>query len=127
MQKMSLKNVATNFNDFANLLSHNSELDNVMGIDYKTYLLDDILTKVDRATMSISLEGREPLLDHRIIEFVAKLSTEYKIKNGNKKYILKSIVHDMIPREVMERLKMGFSIPLNEWFGDELKNICWNI
>lgn len=115
------KNITTNFDDFGRLLSHNNNLYKVMAIDYKTYQLDDILTKVDRATMSVSLEGREPLLDYRIIEFVAKLPIEYKIKDGNKKYILKSIVHDYIPKEIMERPKMGFSIPLNEWFGDELK------
>ena len=93
-----------------------------MAIDYKTYQLDDILVKVDRATMSASLEGREPLLDHNLIEFVATLPNDYKIYNGDKKYLLKSIVHDYIPKELMDRPKMGFSMPLNEWFGDELKS-----
>ena len=92
-----------------------------MAIDYKTYQLDDILVKVDRATMSVGLEGREPLLDHRIIEFVSTLPSKYKIKNGEKKYILKEIVHNYIPKELMDRPKMGFGFPLKEWFGDELK------
>jgi hypothetical protein len=115
------KDIKTSFDDKIFLNSHNDCIDKMMAIDYKTYQIDDILTKVDRATMSVSLEGREPLLDHRIIEFVSQLPSSYKIKDGNKKYILKSIVHDYIPKELMDRPKMGFSIPLNEWFGDELK------
>lgn len=113
--------IHTNFEDKILLNLYNDAVDKMMAIDYKTYQLDDILVKVDRATMSVSLEGREPLLDHRIIEFVSKLPSSFKIKNGNKKYILKSIVHDYIPKELMNRPKMGFIIPLNEWFGDELK------
>ena len=101
---------ATSFDDKILLNSHNDG-----------NRLDDILTKVDRATMSVGLEGREPFLDHRIIEFVSQLPSSYKIKDENKKYILKSIVHDYIPKEMIDRPKMGFGIPLNEWFGDELK------
>lgn len=114
-------NIKTSFDDKIYLNSHNNAVDKMMAIDYKTYQIDDILVKVDRATMSVSLEGREPFLDHRIIEFVSQLPSNFKIKNGNKKYILKSIVHDYIPKELMNRPKMGFGIPLNEWFGDELK------
>jgi len=118
----SNSSIITNFYDYSLLNTHNDSINKMLAIDYKTYLIDDILTKVDRAAMSVSLEGREPLLDHRIIEFVAKLPSSYKIKDGNKKYILKSIVHNYIPKEIMDRPKMGFSIPLNEWFGDKLKN-----
>lgn len=96
-------------------------LDNVMAIDYKTYQLDDILTKVDRATMSASLEGREPLLDYRIIDFVAKLDPNLKIKNGQKKYLLKQITHKYLPKEIMDRPKMGFGVPIFDWFKVELK------
>ena len=91
-----------------------------MGIDYNTYLLDDILVKVDRATMRSSLEGREPLLDQHIIEFAAQLPNDFKIRNGNKKFILKEIVHDFIPKELMERPKMGFAIPINYWMRNSL-------
>lgn len=115
------KNLSISLNNYPNILDSNEILDKIMMIDYKTYQLDDILVKVDRATMSVGLEGREPFLDHRIIEFVSTLPNNYKIKNGNKKYILKSIAHDYIPKEIMERPKMGFSMPLNKWFGDELK------
>jgi uncharacterized protein YlzI (FlbEa/FlbD family) len=68
----------------------------MQAIDYQTYLLDDILQKVDRATMTVSLEGREPFLDHRIIEWAATLPDTYKYHHGNKKYILKEIVHQYI-------------------------------
>ena len=96
-------------------------LDNVLAIDYKTFQADCILPKVDRATMYYSLEGREPLLDHRLIEFLAKLTPELKIKDGVKKYLLKTIVHKHIPKSIMDRPKKGFSIPIFEWFSDELK------
>ncbi|WP_226609112.1 asparagine synthase (glutamine-hydrolyzing) [Marinobacter nauticus] len=96
-------------------------LDNVLAIDYKTFQSDCILPKVDRATMYHSLEGREPLLDHRLIEFLARLSPDLKIKNGVKKYLLKTIVHEHIPESIMDRPKKGFSIPIFEWFSDELK------
>ena len=112
--------IITSFSEYSLLTNKNSALDKLMAMDYKTYQLDDILVKVDRATMSASLEGREPLLDHKLVEFVAKLPSDYKIHNGDKKYLLKSIVHDYIPKELMDRPKMGFSVPLNEWFGDEL-------
>ena len=97
-------------------------LDNVLAIDYKTYQLDDILTKVDRATMSVSLEGREPLLDYRIIDFVAKLDPNLKIHNGTKKYLLKEITHKYLPKEMMDRPKMGFGVPIFDWFNAELKD-----
>ncbi|MGJ0321443.1 asparagine synthase (glutamine-hydrolyzing) [Aliarcobacter cryaerophilus] len=118
---ISHKDLSLSLKNYPNILDKNEVLDKIMMIDYKTYQLDDILVKVDRATMNAGLEGREPFLDHRIIEFVSTLPNNYKIKDGNKKYILKAITHDYIPKEIMERPKMGFSIPLNEWFGDELK------
>lgn len=93
----------------------------MMAIDYKTYMVDDILQKVDRATMSVSLEGREPFLDQDIIEWAAQIPSGIKYYNGQKKYILKQIVHKYIPREIMERPKMGFGIPLEEWLCNELK------
>jgi len=114
--------IVTSFDKYESLNNSNHAIDKLMAIDYKTYQLDDILVKVDRATMSASLEGREPLLDYKLIEYVAKLPNDYKIHNGDKKYLLKSIVHDYIPKELMDRPKMGFSMPLEEWFGDELKD-----
>lgn len=97
------------------------QLDRMLAMDYKTYMVDDILVKVDRAAMSTSLEGREPLLDHRLIEFVAQLPSNYKMKGNNKKYILKQIVHRYIPEKMMDRPKMGFGIPVFQWLRKDLR------
>ena len=83
-------------------------------------MVDDILTKVDRATMSVGLEGREPLLDYRIVEFVSQLPSEIKYKNGIKKNILKEITYKYLPKNIMERPKKGFSVPIELWFKKEL-------
>ncbi|MDX2172641.1 MAG: asparagine synthase (glutamine-hydrolyzing) [Bacteroidota bacterium] len=93
----------------------------MQAIDYQTYLLDDILQKVDRASMTASLEGREPFLDHRIIEFVAQLPDSYKYHKGIKKYLLKEIVHKYVPKNIMNRPKMGFAIPIEKWLMKDLK------
>jgi asparagine synthase (glutamine-hydrolysing) len=86
-------------------------------------MVDDILQKVDRATMSVSLEGREPFLDQAVIEWAAQLPSTYKYYQGQKKYILKQIVHKHIPKEIMERPKMGFGIPICSWLNNELKDL----
>ena len=93
----------------------------MMARDFVTYLPDDILVKVDRATMAVSLEGREPLLDHNLIEFVAQLPSEAKVKNGEKKYILKRIAHKYVPKKLLDRPKQGFAIPLADWLRKDLK------
>ena len=100
-----------------------SSLSYMMAIDYETYLPDDILQKVDRATMFASLEGREPFLDHRIIEFAAQLPDDYKYYKGEKKRIIKDIVHEYIPKEIMDRPKMGFAIPIANWMHTSLKEL----
>lgn len=96
-------------------------INGMLAVDYKTFMLDYILMKVDRATMSVGLEGREPLLDYRIVEFVAQLPAEMKYKNAVKKWMLKEITHKYLPKEMMNRPKKGFSVPVQEWFKDELK------
>ncbi len=87
----------------------------MMAIDYQTYLLDDILQKVDRASMSIGLEAREPFLDHNVIQWASSLPTDLKYRYGEKKFIIKELVHRYVPREIMDRPKMGFAIPVKEW------------
>jgi asparagine synthase (glutamine-hydrolysing) len=114
--------IVTNFDDIDQVLDINP-INQMLAIDFKTYLPDDILTKVDRATMSVSLEGREPLLDHRIIEFAATIPIKYKINNGIKKAIFKDLVHDYIPKELMDRPKMGFGIPVKEWMRTDLVDL----
>jgi asparagine synthase (glutamine-hydrolysing) len=95
----------------------------MMAVDYQTYMADDILQKVDRAGMSVSLEGREPFLDQSIIEWAAQLPNEYKYHNGDKKYIIKQVVYKYIPKEMMDRKKMGFGIPVDKWLNNELKEL----
>jgi asparagine synthase (glutamine-hydrolysing) len=95
----------------------------LLNIDYQTYMVDDVLVKVDRATMSVSLEGREPLLDHRLSEWAAQLPSDLKIRNGQKKYILKQICHQYLPKEMMDRPKMGFGIPMVKWFEAEIESL----
>jgi asparagine synthase (glutamine-hydrolysing) len=119
--KISPNFLKTHFDDFDCLQDNLGVLDKLLAIDYKTYQLDDILTKVDRATMSVGLEGREPFLDYRIIDFVAKLDQNLKINNGTKKYLLKKIVHKYLPKEIMDRPKMGFGVPIFDWFKTDLK------
>ena len=116
-----IKTIPTNFDLFKQFTKGNDEINAMLAIDYITYLPDDILTKVDRATMSIGLEGREPLLDHRLVEWMAQVPGNYKIRNGEKKYILKQIVHKYIPKSIMDRPKMGFGVPVTIWFKKELK------
>lgn len=98
-----------------------SPLKYMMAIDFQTYLPDDIMTKVDRATMRFSLEGREPFLDHKIIEWATQLPDDFKYHNGIKKYILREIVHQYIPKELMDRPKMGFAIPIEKWMMEDLR------
>ncbi len=101
--------------------SNYSSLAYMMAVDYQTYLVDDILQKVDRASMTVSLEGREPFLDHRIIEFVAQLPDNFKYHKGIKKHILKEITHQYIPKTMMDRPKTGFAIPIEKWLATDLK------
>ncbi|WP_419678391.1 asparagine synthase (glutamine-hydrolyzing) [Aliarcobacter lanthieri] len=96
-------------------------LDQMMAIDYKLFMNDDVLTKVDRATMSVSLEGREPLLDHRIIEYMARVPLDIKYRNKQGKYLLRQILYKYLPKEMVDKPKSGFQIPLNEWLRYELK------
>ena len=100
---------------------HNGDVIQMMlAFDYKFHMVDCIVAKVDRATMSASLEGREPLLDHRIVEFAAQLPSSMKYHEGIKKVLLKEIVHQHIPKEIMVKRKMGFGAPVHSWFKDDI-------
>ena len=103
-------------------IESSDEINSMLAIDYVTYLPGDILTKVDRATMSVGLEGREPLIDHRLLEWMGQIPGDIKIKKGEKKSILKDIVHQYIPKQIMDRKKMGFGVPIDIWFKKELKD-----
>jgi asparagine synthase (glutamine-hydrolysing) len=78
-------------------------------------MVDDILTKVDRMSMAVSLEAREPLLDHRLLEFAARVPTSLKLKDGRGKYLLRKALQRKVPPEILERGKHGFEAPIGEW------------
>jgi asparagine synthase (glutamine-hydrolysing) len=101
----------------------NNRTEQAVYTDFATYLPDDLLVKVDIASMAVALEGRSPFLDHEFLELTAQIPFGLKIKGlDNKKYILKEALRGIIPDEVMFRPKMGFGIPIADWFRNELKN-----
>jgi asparagine synthase (glutamine-hydrolysing) len=110
----------TNFESFRPLADA-EPLDRMMAVDFQTFMVDDVLVKVDRATMGVSLEGREPLLDHEVAEFMARVPTRLKYKGGEGKYLLKKVLYNHIPKHYFERPKSGFQVPLFEWLKSDLR------
>jgi asparagine synthase (glutamine-hydrolysing) len=104
--------------DYVSMLQH---------IDIETYLPDDILSKVDRASMAVSLEARVPLLDHVLMEFVATIPASFKLRNGTGKHLLKRAMLGSLPSEILSRRKMGFGVPLGAWFSRELRDMTRDI
>ena len=97
-----------------------SAAENQAYFDLEYYLKDDLLTKVDRASMRYSLETRVPLLDHEVVEFALNLDERLKVNNGTTKYLLKQVLYKRVPKELFERPKWGFSIPLSKWLKTDL-------
>ena len=107
----------TRLNGNGDLVSRLSE------IDIHTYMLDDILVKVDRMSMANSLEVRSPILDHRIVELAGKLPTQYKIRDGRGKYLLRKVLQKRLPANTLRKGKQGFSVPLRDWFRGRLRGL----
>ncbi|MGB0166517.1 MAG: asparagine synthase (glutamine-hydrolyzing), partial [Luteibaculum sp.] len=114
--QVPFENKSTYFDIENSLGNHNDDLNKMLAIDYKTFLMDNNMVKVDRASMSVGLEGREPFLDQDVIELAARLPSHYKIRSGYTKSILKHITHRYVDPAIMDRPKKPFIAPLEVWF-----------
>ncbi|MGE0102612.1 MAG: asparagine synthase (glutamine-hydrolyzing) [Blastocatellales bacterium] len=109
------------FLDHFNRAGTKDPLARVQYVDFKTYLPDDILTKVDRASMAVSLEVRSPLLDHQFVSLAARIPSRFKIRGGEGKYIFKRALSGILPRQVLNRRKRGFVTPIAQWLREDLR------
>jgi asparagine synthase (glutamine-hydrolysing) len=108
-------------------LDNNDTINTMLAVDQRTFLPDDLLFKIDIATMAHGLEARSPFLDHQLIEFVNRIPGSQKIKGLKKKYILKRAMNSLLPAELLKRPKHGFDVPVSAWLKGILKELCEDI
>jgi asparagine synthase (glutamine-hydrolysing) len=113
--------------DLLKITDATDEIERMQFLDMNFYMAEDILTKVDRASMAVSLEVRAPFLDPRVAEFAASLPLAYKLKGSKGKYILKKAVEDLLPRNILNRPKKGFGIPIAEWLKGKLNPLMHDL
>jgi asparagine synthase (glutamine-hydrolysing) len=109
------------YRDYASRVTTGEPIDRLLYLDSKTYLPGDILTKVDRMSMAVSLEARVPLLDHKLIEFVARMPASLKMRGSESKYIFRRAIKGIVPDEILNRPKQGFGVPIGAWINDQLR------
>jgi asparagine synthase (glutamine-hydrolysing) len=122
-QQLGANEAAARFREIAARSRADNSLDPLLYLDSKTYLPCDILTKVDRMSMAVSLEARVPLLDHKLIEFVcARIPASMKMRGLETKHIFKRAVRDLVPAEILNRPKQGFGVPIDQWINEQLRD-----
>lgn len=110
------------FRELNSKVTSGEPLDRLLYIDSKTYLPSDILAKVDRMSMAVSLEARAPLLDHKLIDFVCRMPAAFKLAGSQTKHLLKRAVADLVPHDILNRPKQGFGVPIQDWINQQLRS-----
>ena len=120
-QLRDASHLSSYFHELSGNVRTDAKLDSLLYIDSKTYLPGDILTKVDRMSMAVSLEARTPLLDHKLIEFVTRIPASMKMAGVETKHLFKRAIADLVPAEVLNRPKQGFGVPIQKWINQQLR------